>query len=70
LGVVADGYIKWANWVQETGGDDPEKAADLVSDLMSNDAADVNGRFLWIKDGLHNPIPSWGKTGRLQPWRE
>jgi NAD(P)-dependent dehydrogenase (short-subunit alcohol dehydrogenase family) len=71
LGGVADVYIKWANWVEETGGDDPEKAADLVSDLMSNDAADINGRFLWIKDGLQNPIESWGESaGELQPWRQ
>lgn len=70
LGNVADAYIKWANWVQETGGDDPEKVADLVSALISNDAADVNGRFLWIKDGLQSPIPSWGEPGEPQPWRK
>jgi len=70
LGDVADSYVKWVNWVQETGGDDPEKAADLVAELMSDDAADVNGRFLWIKDGLHEPIPSWGKSDELRPWRK
>ena len=37
LGSAADAYLKWANWVQETGGDYPEKAADLVLDLMSDD---------------------------------
>lgn len=68
LGRVADAYVKWANWVEETGGDNPEKAADLVSDLMSDDAADINGRFLWIKDGLQNPIASWGEpSDELQP---
>jgi NAD(P)-dependent dehydrogenase (short-subunit alcohol dehydrogenase family) len=70
LGSVADAYSKWADWVQETGGDDPEKAADLVADLMSDNAADVNGRFLWIKDGLQRPMPSWGDSEQLQPWRE
>lgn len=71
LGSVADAFVKWVNWVEETGGDDPEKAAELVLDLMSNDAADTNGRFLWIKDGLQNPIPSWGEpSGELQPWRK
>lgn len=70
LGSVADAYINWANWVQETGGDDPEKAADLVADLMSDEAAGVNGQFLWIKDGLQKPIPSWGDAGELQPWRK
>jgi NAD(P)-dependent dehydrogenase (short-subunit alcohol dehydrogenase family) len=69
LGPVADAYAQWAKWVEETGGDDPEKAADLVADLMSEDAADVNGQFLWIKDGLQSPIASWGEPGKLQPWR-
>jgi len=70
LGPVADAYMKWVNWVQETGGDDPEKAADLVVGLMSEDAAQINGRFLWIKDGLQSPIQSWGEPGELQPWRK
>lgn len=70
LGSVADAYIQWVNWVQETGGDDPEKAADLVEGLMSEAAAEINGRFLWIKDGLQSPIPSWGEPGELQPWRK
>jgi hypothetical protein len=57
-------------WVEETGGDDPEKAADLVLDLLSDAAAMVNGQFLWIKDGLQAPIPSWGDPTSTQPWRE
>jgi NAD(P)-dependent dehydrogenase (short-subunit alcohol dehydrogenase family) len=69
LGSAADPFVQWAHWVQETGGDDPEKAADLILDLMSDDAAEVNGRFLWIKDGLQSPIPSWGDPGEQQPWR-
>jgi NAD(P)-dependent dehydrogenase (short-subunit alcohol dehydrogenase family) len=70
LGNVADAYIQWADWVEATGGDDPEKAADLVADLMGDEAAAVNGRFLWIKDGLQAPIPSWGEPQDLQPWRK
>ena len=69
LGSMADAYMQWVNWVEETGGDDPEKAADLVAGLMGEDTASVNGQFLWIKDGLQNPIPSWGEPGRPQPWR-
>ncbi len=69
LGSVGKAYTQWAEWVEETGGDDPEKAADLVSDLMSDAAAGVNGQFLWIRDGLQAPIPSWGESGELQPWR-
>jgi NAD(P)-dependent dehydrogenase (short-subunit alcohol dehydrogenase family) len=67
---VADAYIQWTDCVEETGGDDPEKAADLVADLMGDEAAAVNGRFLWIKDGLQAPIPSWGESEDLQPWRK
>jgi NAD(P)-dependent dehydrogenase (short-subunit alcohol dehydrogenase family) len=59
LGSVANAYIQWADWVEKTGGDDPERAADLVADLMQDEAAAVNGRFLWIRDGLQAPIPSW-----------
>jgi len=70
LGNTADAYTKWANWVQETGGDDPERAADLVLALMSDGAADTNGRFLWIKDCLQSPLPSWGDHGELQPWQK
>jgi NAD(P)-dependent dehydrogenase (short-subunit alcohol dehydrogenase family) len=70
LGRAADAYTQWADWVEATGGDDPEKAADLVADLMSDEAADVNGRFLWIKDGLQSPIPSWGDSSDRQPWRK
>jgi NAD(P)-dependent dehydrogenase (short-subunit alcohol dehydrogenase family) len=70
LGSAADPFVQWANWVQETGGDNPDKAADLVLDLMSDGAADVNGRFLWIKDGFQSPIPSWGDPGEQQPWRK
>ena len=70
LGSIADPYTQWANWVEETGGDDAEKAADLVAELVSEEAADVSGRFLWIKDGLQKPIPSWGDSGEPQPWRK
>lgn len=59
LGSAAGGYGDWAKWVAETGGDDPEKAADLVLELMSDESASINGKFLWIKDSLQTPIPSW-----------
>jgi NAD(P)-dependent dehydrogenase (short-subunit alcohol dehydrogenase family) len=71
LGGPAVSYTQWVNWVEDTGGDDPEKAAELVSDLMTNAAANISGRFLWIKDGLQSPIPSWDEpAGDLQPWRK
>lgn len=50
-------YDRWVEWVEETGGDPPEKAAKLVLDIIESD---INGRFLWIDDPLQAPIPSWG----------
>jgi NAD(P)-dependent dehydrogenase (short-subunit alcohol dehydrogenase family) len=70
LGSAADAYVQWAEWVEKTGGDDPEKAAELVADLIRDDAANVNGQFLWIRDGLQAPIPSWGESKDQQPWRK
>jgi NAD(P)-dependent dehydrogenase (short-subunit alcohol dehydrogenase family) len=70
LGPAGEAYTQWADWVEQTGGDDPDKAADLVAELMSDAAADVNGRFLWIKGGLQNPIPSWDEGSDRQPWRK
>jgi NAD(P)-dependent dehydrogenase (short-subunit alcohol dehydrogenase family) len=68
-GKDGDAYRQWALWVEETGGDDPQKAADLVVDLISDEAASVTGQFLWIKEGLQAPIPSWGEPTSTQPWR-
>ena len=54
--VGESGYDRWVAWVEKTGGDPPEKAAQLVLDIL---ASDINGRFLWIDDPLQTPIPSW-----------
>ena len=51
-----ESHSGWVEWVEETGGDPPEKAAKLVLDIIESD---VNGRFLWIDDPLQAPIPSW-----------
>lgn len=67
-GEPAAAYTQWAEWVEKTGGDDPEKAADLVASLMRDGAANVNGCFLWIKDGLQAPIASWSTRSDRQPW--
>ncbi|MDZ4766147.1 MAG: SDR family NAD(P)-dependent oxidoreductase [Chloroflexota bacterium] len=70
MGAEADGYHQWVRWVEQTGGDDPEKSADLVLNLMRDSAKDVSGQFLWIEGGLQDPIPSWGEPTSKQPWRE
>lgn len=58
LGPEASAYEDWAAWVGATGGDDPERAADLIARIVCGDAP-VNGRFLWIEDGLRAPLSSW-----------
>lgn len=68
LGPEADAYRKWVRWVEQTGGDDPQKAADLVLRLLSPEAAAINGQFLWIEGGLQSPIPSWSGGGSALPW--
>lgn len=68
MGPEADGYRKWVQWVEQTGGDDPQRASDLVFRLLSDEAASVNGRFLWIEGGLQSPIPSWSDSSGVQPW--
>jgi NAD(P)-dependent dehydrogenase (short-subunit alcohol dehydrogenase family) len=70
VGPRGEPFVQWAHWVEKTGGDDPEKAADLIINLMGDEAASVNGQFLWIKDGLQAPIPSWSVGSGSLPWQE
>jgi NAD(P)-dependent dehydrogenase (short-subunit alcohol dehydrogenase family) len=71
IGAAGENYTNWVKWVEESGGDDPEKPADLVLDLMKDEASAINGTFQWIKDGLQAPIPSWdNQTVPKQPWRD
>ena len=69
LGPEANRYREWARWVEQTGGDDPGKASDLIVALLSEKSASINGRFLWIQDGLQSPIPSWGAFVPNEAWR-
>ena len=59
LGPVADPYVQWAEWVEETGGDPPRKAVDLVLRLTSDAGGRSSGMFHWIDDPLQLPIQSW-----------
>ena len=70
MGPEADAYKQWAAWVDETGGDPPEKAVALVLRLTGDEGADINGQFCWVDDPLQAPIPSWGETAEKQPWRK
>jgi len=51
--------LGWASMVEESGGDPPQKAADLVLRMLGPAFDDVNGQFLWIEDGIKKPMPSW-----------
>ncbi len=56
VGEAAASLADWASWVEETGGDPPEKAVELVLRIIESD---VNGQFLWIDEPLRAPIASW-----------
>ncbi len=62
LGPEGEGYRQWVQWVDETGGDPPQKAADLVLRLVSEESESITGQFLWIEEGLQTPIPSWSEA--------
>jgi NAD(P)-dependent dehydrogenase (short-subunit alcohol dehydrogenase family) len=68
LGADGADYKAWVDWVDETGGDAPTKAADLIIKLISDESADTNGLFCWIDSPLQAPIPSWDKPKDSRPW--
>jgi len=55
----AGGMPGWAELVERTGGDPPEKAAELIVRIIRAPADETNGKFLWIEDGLQKPRPTW-----------
>jgi hypothetical protein len=32
---------------------------EVILDLLTPQSNDINGKFLWIKDGIKKPIQSW-----------
>lgn len=50
---------RWVEWVEQTGGDTPEKTVHLILDLLKPEHDNTNGRFLWIEEGLKKPLPAW-----------
>ena len=58
-GPEAEGAMAWARLVDETGGDPPEKAVDLMMELVGPGSEATNGKFLWIHDGLQKPRATW-----------
>jgi hypothetical protein len=59
LGAEAEGYRQWAAGVDASGGDDPQKALDLVLKILGDPDPKLNGKFLWIEGGQQTPLPSW-----------
>jgi NAD(P)-dependent dehydrogenase (short-subunit alcohol dehydrogenase family) len=70
MGEVGKNYIEWAKWVEETGGDPPHKAVELVLRLTADAGGDTNGMFCWIDDPLQPPIPSWDPPSDERPWMQ
>ncbi len=68
LGPEGADYKAWVDWVEETGGDAPTKAADLILKLISDESAQINGRFCWIESPLQAPIDSWEDPVEARPW--
>jgi len=58
-GLEAQAAGEWVAMVEKSGGDSPDKAADLILRILQADPADVNGKFLWIEDGIRPPRPTW-----------
>jgi NAD(P)-dependent dehydrogenase (short-subunit alcohol dehydrogenase family) len=69
MGPAGEAYRAWVKWVDQTGGDDPRKAAELVCRLCGEQASGVTGQFLWIDEPLQKPIPSWGAPADARPWK-
>ena len=53
------GMPGWADLVESTGGDPPEKAAELVCKIVATTASETNGKFLWIEGGIQPPRFTW-----------
>ncbi|MEO5964750.1 MAG: hypothetical protein ABIR11_04735, partial [Candidatus Limnocylindrales bacterium] len=68
LGPIAEGYAAWVRWVDETGGDPPSKAVDLIVRLTSDAGGAINGMFNWIDEPLQPPIASWDQPSDDRPW--
>ena len=68
LGPDGADYKAWVDWVDQTGGDAPTQAADLILKLISDESAHINGLFCWIDNPLQAPIPSWDLPTDSRPW--
>jgi len=58
-GEEGKGALAWADMVERSGGDPPEKAAALVLRLLEAPPGEINGRFHWIEGGIQAPRQTW-----------
>ena len=58
-GPAGESHRDWVAYVAKTGGDDPQKALELILELLDENSAHIHGQFLWIKGGLQTPLASW-----------
>ena len=66
-GPMAEPFVAWTDWVEETGGDAPDKALERIAAHVASPTPET-GQFLWIEDPLQSPIPSWETAEDEQPW--
>ena len=62
-GAADSNYGSWVAWLEETGGDPPSKAVDLVLRVINDERGTPNGEFLWIDNPLQAPVASWEADG-------
>ncbi len=55
----------WAEAVAQNGGDPPEKAADLVLRLLSEESASISGYFHTIEASIGPVFPAWSEPPPL-----
>ena len=58
-GPLAQPLRDWAKQVGIQGGDDPQRAFDLVLEIIRGKYSQASGKFLWIEGGQQPQLTSW-----------
>jgi meso-butanediol dehydrogenase / (S,S)-butanediol dehydrogenase / diacetyl reductase len=53
------GLKRWADAVEQSGGDPIAKGVDVVLRAIDADVGEVNGKFCWPEDAIDKPVPTW-----------
>ena len=70
MGPEAEAYRQWADWVDETGGDPPYKAVDLVLRLTQRRGRRHQRAVLLDRGAAPGADPVVGRARETQPWRK